>query len=417
VVCSLPVVLLVLAWWRRGRIGRADLLAITPMLVAGLALGAVTIWMEKAHVGARGEAWALSLLERVLVAGRALWFYAGKLLWPHPLVFNYPRWQIDAGVWWQHLFPLAAFAVLAGLLLARQRLGRGPAAAVLFFAVTLAPALGFVDVYPMRYSFVADHFQYLASLGPITLGAAVAARQRRHLDPRLGRAAAAAVLGILGALTWRQAHAYRDAETLWRDTIAKNPASTMARVNLGVLLNQEGRIAEAIAQYRAVLALDPADAEVHNNLGIALAAQGSHGEAMAAYAEALRLDPSDAQAHNNLGNTLATQGRLEEAAAQYVEALALAPRYAEAHANLGNVLAMQQRPAEAAAHYAEAIRLDPEFADPHHNLGVVLAEQGRLDEAAARFREALRLAPGHAKARASLERVLAERQPAAGSLR
>ena len=126
------------------------------------------------------------LLERCLIAGRALWFYLGKLVWPEPLIFIYPRWSIDAGAPWQYLYPLAALAVVAGLWLLRHRLGRGPLASWLFFGGTLLPALGFFDVYPMRYSFVADHFQYLASLGPIALAAGAAGARRAA--PRRRRA-------------------------------------------------------------------------------------------------------------------------------------------------------------------------------------------------------------------------------------
>src|SRR5438093_10325315 len=129
------------------------------MFVIGAALVSLTAWIEKHHVGAQGEPWALTVLERCLLAGRALWFYAGKLLWPARLAFFYPRWLIDSASWWEYLFPLAAAGVIVALWALRRRGGKGPLAAVLFFVLTLAPALGFIDVFPMRYSYVADHFQ------------------------------------------------------------------------------------------------------------------------------------------------------------------------------------------------------------------------------------------------------------------
>jgi hypothetical protein len=121
----------------------------------------------------------LTMADRVLIAGRALWFYAAKLV-AEDLIFIYPRWSIDAGIWWQWLFPAAAAGVALALWIWRARLGRGPVVAVLFFAGTLAPALGFVNVFPMRYSFVADHFQYLASIGLIALAVAAGARVLRQ---------------------------------------------------------------------------------------------------------------------------------------------------------------------------------------------------------------------------------------------
>ena len=164
VTCTLPVVLLLILWWKRGRV---DVVPLLPFFALGAAAGVMTGWMEAHHVGAAGELWRLSLVERCLIAGRALWFYAAKLLWPHPLAFIYARWRIDAGVWWQYLFPIAAVVAVAALYVWRRRLGDGPLVAVLCYAATLAPALGFVNVYPMRYSFVADHFQYLPSVPQI----------------------------------------------------------------------------------------------------------------------------------------------------------------------------------------------------------------------------------------------------------
>ncbi|HEX4342912.1 MAG TPA: O-GlcNAc transferase, partial [Verrucomicrobiae bacterium] len=157
VACSLPAALLLVCWWKKGRVTMADVLPLIPFFIMGLGLGLHTAWLEKHHVGASGAEWSLSFIERCLIAGRALWFYAGKLVWPSQLTFIYPRWQIGTGVWWQWLFPLAVLAVVVTLWRARKRLGRGPLVAVLFFAGTLLPALGFFDLYPMRYSFVADH--------------------------------------------------------------------------------------------------------------------------------------------------------------------------------------------------------------------------------------------------------------------
>jgi len=172
VTCTLPAALVLLLWWRRRRLRASDLWPLIGWLVVGLLMALTTVWMERHHVGTRYIDWSLSPLDRCLIAGRAVWFYAAKLLWPAKLTFFYPRWHIDAGLWWQYLFPLAAVAVIAALWWLRSRLGKGPLVAVLLFVGTLTPALGFVDVYPMRFSFVADHFQYLASAGLIALGAA-----------------------------------------------------------------------------------------------------------------------------------------------------------------------------------------------------------------------------------------------------
>ncbi|TMA38899.1 MAG: tetratricopeptide repeat protein [Deltaproteobacteria bacterium] len=401
VTCTLPAMLLLVLRWKRERV---DVTRLLPFFALGVASGLVTTWMETHHVGATGELWSLSLLERCLVAGRVLWFYAAKLVWPYPLAFIYARWHVDAAVWWQYLFPLAAAGVVAALYVVRRRFGSGPLVAVLCYAATLAPALGFINVYPMRYSFVADHFQYLAGLPLIALAAAAGATRL----PR-PRELGGAVVIALGILAWRQTLVYRDAETVWRDTLAKDPDSSMAHINLGLLLSDSGRGPEAIGHFREALRIDPQDGEAHDDLGNALAAQGKIDEAIAEYGTALGMKGDHALVHNNLGNALATRGRLADAAAHYREAIRERPRYAEPHSNLGNVLAATERLSEATAEYQAALRLDPDYTDAHANLATVLASQGDVDGAILHYQAALASRPHSAQIHFELATALAAR--------
>ena len=202
VVCTLPAVMVLLIWWKRGRVKWTDLWPLVPMFVLGIGLGLVTAWLEKHHAGATGADWQLSWLQRCLIAGRAPWFYAGKLLWPQTLVFIYPRWEVTPPRAWQYAFPAAFLIAIATLWALRGRIGRGPLVAVLCFAGTLFPALGFFDIYPMRYSFVADHFQYLASIALLALAAAaldLAGGFGEDRATRLRAALCAALLLALGA--------------------------------------------------------------------------------------------------------------------------------------------------------------------------------------------------------------------------
>jgi hypothetical protein len=245
VACSMPAAILLILWWKKTRVKWRDILALIPFFTVGVGLGLVTVWMEKYHVGAQGKEWALSFVDRCLIAGRALWFYASKLVWPHKLIFNYPRWQIDSGVWWQYLFPLAVLGVIFILWLLRSRITKAPLVAVLFFAGTLVPALGFFDVYPMQFSFVADHFQYLASIGLIVLFAAGIMTVLRRLDPlpsKIGCAACLAVLFVFAFCVWQQGKIYGDSEALYRDTISKNPDAFMPHNNLGNVLFAQGKL-------------------------------------------------------------------------------------------------------------------------------------------------------------------------------
>lgn len=330
VTASLPAALMLVLWWKSGRITMRDVRALAPLVVLGIAFGAMTVWMERQTVGAVGAAWDHTLLERCLIAGRALWFYAGKLVFPSPLVFVYPRWHIDAGQWWQYLFPAAAVAVVVALWLARRRIGRGPLAAVLFFAGTLVPALGFFNVYPMRFSYVFDHFQYLAGIGIVTLivGAGFAAATRLGAQGRAAAAGGSAlILVVLGMLTWRQSFIYADEETIWRDTLARNPEAWIAHTNLGFIRMNQGRLAEAIDHSRASLRIYPDGADANANLGIALHLTGDHAEALEHLRAALRGKPTNIQAHYFAALALVWLGRPDEAIEHLREAIRINRRW------------------------------------------------------------------------------------------
>jgi Flp pilus assembly protein TadD len=351
-VATLPAALLVIAWWRRGRIGwRDDIAPLAPWFVLGAAAGLFTAWVESHLVGAAGSAYELSWLQRLLLAGRVPWFYLGQLAWPANLVFIYPRWLIEPArllAW----LPLTAGVALTAALVVRRH--RAALAAWLLFAGTLFPVLGFFNVYPFIYSFVADHFQYLAGLPVIALGAALVVRL-----PHVARAVAAgAILLGLGALTWRQAGDYRSAETLYRATVARNPDAWMAWNNLGYLeLANPARNAEAIAHFQQALRLRPDYAEAQGNLGLALTQAGRPAEAVPHLQESLRLKPGPYQMHNNLGIALATSGRPAEALGAFRRAAALNPTLPNIEENWAKALLLLGRRDEAAEHFARAAQL------------------------------------------------------------
>src|SRR6185312_10595305 len=394
VAATLPAALLVIAWWRRGRISGREVRLLAPWLALGAAGGAVTTWVEHHLIGATGSAFALAWPQRFVLSGRVVWFYLGKLLWPSGLIFMYPRWTIDAGdpaAWLPLAGLLLAAAVLA--LLARSGLGwaRAALAAGLIYVGTLFPALGFIDVYPFRYSFVADHFQYLASLGVIALAAAAAVALARRLAPAARGALAGLLLAALAVLSFRQARAYAGPDELYRATLARNPGSWLAHNNLAARLLTAGRadiaagrireaagvLDEAVAHYREALRYDRTDPEAHDNLGLALAAEGRGAEAIAEFEAALRMNPALGQAHYNLGLALVEARRVDEGIAQYREAMRLSPERAEIHNNLGAALAVAGRLPEAAAEFARAVQLQPDYPDAQRNLALANRMLGR----------------------------------------
>jgi len=410
VTATLPAALLLIFWWQRGRlVWKRDVLPLVPFFLLGAAAGVLTACVEHELIGAKGAEYEFTLIERLLIAGRVVWFYLGKLLWPAELIFIYPRWTVSQQVWWQYLFPLAAMVLLVLLWAIRGRT-RGPLAALLFFAGTLFPVLGFFNVYPFRYSLVADHFQYLASLGIITLLSAGAALLWLRWQPwakLVGQGLCLALLLVLAYLSHQQSKIYTDAETLFTATIKRNPACWMGHINMGLLLANLGRNNEAIAHYHEALRLKPDYVDAHNNLGNVLADLGRTDEALAQYREALRLKPDLVDGHFNLGLLLASAGRIDEAIEHYEQALRLKPDYALAHINLGNILAGLGRTEEAIAHYREALRLKPDYALAHNNLAASLAALGRIAEAIEHYHEALRLQSDDAATHNNLANALA----------
>jgi tetratricopeptide (TPR) repeat protein len=412
VTATLPAALLVVFWWKRGRLEwRRDFRPLVPWLAIGAAVGLFTSWVEQHYLGAKGQDFSLPLLERGLVAGRAIWFYLGNLVWPFGLNFIYPRWVPDASVWWQWLFPVGVLALLAALWAGRRR-SRAPLAALLFFIGSLFPVLGFVNLYGALFSFVWDHWQYLPDLGPIALAAAgLALAWERVAIPGRGAALAlaAGLALLLGAMTWTHSGMFRDDETLYRETLARNPGAWMAHYNLGcALANLPGRETEAIAQFEATLRLKPDHAGAHTNLGnILLKMPGRLPEAIAQYEEALRITPDAVDAHYDLASAFAKiPGREPEAIIHFEAALRISPDVAEVHYNFGNLLMkIPGRVPEAIAHFRAAVRIDPGMAEAQNNLGLALMSDPRnVPEGISHLETALRIRPDFPLARQIVDR-------------
>ena len=333
-VATLPGALLLILWWRRGRLDwRRDVVPLGVWLGLGGAAGLVTAWFESRLLGAEGAEFALPFAARGVLAGRVVWFYLGKLVWPLDLAFVYPRWTIQGSVWPGVLFPLAALVTLGACWAVRQR-SRAPLAVALFFVGSLVPVLGFVNVYPFVFSFVADHFQYLPSLGILAALAALLGTLWARLTPggarRACEAGCALWLVALAILTWGHSRSFRDARTLYATTLVRNPGCYLCLNNLGTLALEAGRPDEALERYRAALRLKPDSVEALSNVGNLLLKAGETAAAIEHYEHALRIAPNNVATRTNLGIALYVSGRIGEAEAQYEAALRIMPDYAPA---------------------------------------------------------------------------------------
>ena len=373
IVVTLPAALAIWHWWRQGRVTGADLRRLAPFFAVGLAFAVADVAFSNAR---EPISLGYSMIERVLIAAHALWFYAGKLLWPADLAVIYPHWEVSATDPQEWGYVAAAVALAAALWLLRRRIGRGPLAGVLFFAVTLAPVLGFVDYGYMQFSFVADRYQYLAGIGVTAVIAGAAAHGAGKL-PEVGRKGAMGVAGVvlivLGALTWRQAGIYRDGATFFSHVVAHNPTAR----------------------------------EAHRNLGEALTGEGRWEEALAAFRIAVELAPEEAREHSNVGAALVMLDRMDEAEEPLRHALALNPRSTYALQNLAAMKAMRKRHGEALDLYRRLVEVSPRNPNAHHGLGTALFHLGRLDEALDALEHALALGPRREDIRTNRDEVLA----------
>ncbi len=395
-VVPLPAILLVIVWWKRGRLSwKKDCLPLIPFFLAGLFFSAVTMWVERKYVGTHGFEFEFSLPERFLIIGRGILFYLGKVAWPSPLIFIYPRWNVNAAEAWQYAFPFAALA-LGGALWLRRRRSRAPLAVYLYFVFMLVPVVGFISQWAFRYSFVADHWVNLASLGPIVfvsaLVAAVWAKTGKSLKLSIA-ATCGIVLVLLAVLTWRQCRMYADSPTLYHTILEKNPACWMACNNLGTIMLDNGRVDEALGWFNRSLDINPDNAESITNLGNALTQLGRTDEAIARYQDAVNLNPRDFDALNGLGVVSMKAGKTDESIAWYRKALELNEDDELVHFNLGNALLKSGKPDEAIAQYRRALEINPLHTQAYNNLGGALMRVNRPDLAARVYLKALQTSP------------------------
>jgi tetratricopeptide (TPR) repeat protein len=428
VASTLPAAILVLIWWKRGTIQTRDFYPLVPMFGLGIAMGTLTGWMEKHIVGAIGPDFDfLTPLDRICIAGRAFWFYLVKLVWPARLMFIYPHWNVDPArqLWWL-LFPLPACGVLIACWLLRGRIGRGPVTALLLFTGTLAPAMGFVNVFPMRFSYVADHFQYLACIGPIVLFVAGILRLGKWMrNPGITSAALCAAIAGLCVLSNLRTHVYFDRLTLWADTVAKNPDSPMAHNNYGGALKNAGQIEAAKAQYREAMRLrrDSAD---WIELGECYAMAGDYVTARDMYQKAVDATPVSSEpvfqhllagdefqlgtAYEGLAGEFPDQAveYFSKAEAAYRRAIELFPEYEIPRTNLAAMLVSQRRYSEAIEECRAVLEENPESFSAHMNLGRAFYAQGQLDLALTEYQSALELDGQSSNAMASVGGILAQ---------
>jgi protein O-mannosyl-transferase len=403
-VAILPLILLFVIWWIRGRLGSRDFAKMLPFLVLGTILVLVNIWFQSHGSGdpIRSASWA----ERLAGAGAVVWFYLYKALAPLNLMFNYPQWDIRTNQirWWLPLFAMVAVTIFLGVF--RQHVWRKPLLfAWAYFCIALLPVVGFVDVYFMKYSLVADHYQHIALVAVVALLAAFLTKmwsQATTFGRPLVGSTTFLLVAALGLLTWQHSKVYASAIVLYSKAFEKNPRSWLAANNLGSELVQIGEPDDAIQYLRRAIELKPDYVQAYYNLGTALTVTGHYDEAVRNFRRALELQPDYMPGRHNLGLVLQRLGSLEEALAEFNATLPADDEVLQANFNVGNVLVKLGQPREAIAYYRNAIILQPELAQAHFNLANTLASLGETNEAIESYQQAIRFKTDYAEAHFNL---------------
>src|SRR5215208_5440319 len=413
--CTLPAALFLILWLQKKPMTVRRLMQIVPFVVLGVAMGLLAVWWERYHQGTnRGVFPFLGPIERVLVASRAVWFYLSKIFWPSNLTFIYPRWNISPTHLFDYIWLTASLAACAAIYFLRRYFGRSVEVAIAFFIATLSPVLGFIMLFTFRYTFVADHYQYLACIGPITLASAgIACLSDKFAQYRAGIVSVALLLiASLGMLTWRQAATYADIETLWRTTLARNPECWMAHTNLGLVLLQQGKIDDGIAHYRSALQMQPDSWDAEYNLGAALLRRGQVDEAIQHCERAVVMRPTDPDAQVSLGDALLRKGRIDDAIDHYQKAMMARPDHFLSRYGLCQALLEKGELDSAIQVCRSALVLWPLDADCHTTLAIALEEKGEPTEAIEHYEKALEVSPSSIPTLTNLAWLLATSQDA-----
>lgn len=254
---SLPVIVCLTEWLLQhsARLQRANASAVAARVAPMLVLGVLSTWLTTAVERQMTLSWVElpTLLQRVLIAANAPWYYLGSFLAPFSLAPIAPKWVVSAADprWWAGVLAW----VIAGALCVRWRArfdalskwGAGQ------FFIALSPAIGLVPFAYQHYTYVAMRFVYLSCIGG---GVVLAVLAERLAGPQgTGRRVAIVVASIIvlagcGVLTYREAEHWQSNFSFWSYAVARNPDSYPPNLNLGKHYESKNQWAAALRYYQ-----------------------------------------------------------------------------------------------------------------------------------------------------------------------
>ncbi|HMD54157.1 MAG TPA: tetratricopeptide repeat protein, partial [Phycisphaerae bacterium] len=402
-ICILPVVLLLLAWWKNGHIRRREILSLIPWLFIGGILAGITIYIEHGTAGAQGPVFAFSVSQRLIIAGKDFWFYPFKLLWPHPLLEVYPSWDVGHILPTDWMFGGTALGILVILWLLRKKIGRGVFTSVAFYGITISPLLGFISFSAMIYTFVTDHYQYLACIGIIVLVVELAANGFEKLGEKFAGGsvehhlwrpavlATGALLLELSVLTWTQCQLYKSPSAIWENVLTYDQNSWLALDQRGYYEYQMGDIKDAEQDERRAYQITGGNNFVADGtLGLFLLnTQNDYREGVPLLVQSLKINPYQPVCVTLLAYCYEHQGMINNALLLLKDGLNLMPNDPALNISMGEFLESQGQHQAALDHFKKALRYEPMNAACLLDVARVLEKSGREQEAKAEYAKAM----------------------------
>ena len=421
--CIVPVVLLFVLVWKRGTIKTRDVLLLVPWMIFGFLAALMTIHIEHGQAGAKGHGFQFTIAQHLIIAGKDLWFYPFKLFWPWPMMAVYPRWHISHVAAWEWIFPITAFAIPLVLLAISNKIGRGAFVAVCVYGLMISPLLGFIAFYTEMYTFVADHYQYLACIGIIVLATEVAAgifsrlgsvenAAEEMVPPTdgqktsvaavtdggigrwLGMAVSALVLLALGTMTWAQSEIYTPPLRVWTHNIKCNPDCWLAMERVGVHEYGKGHVSAALVLFQRANELSHGNnLIVNSNLGDVYRHLGQYAKAIPYYRRSLAVAARQPPIISHLVNCYEKVGNWRQAYVDLLHGVKLLPHSADLQTELAVMLAKAGHPKQAVSHFLVAIKYEPADTKALFGLAESLAGLGQRQKAIPYFQRALKASP------------------------
>ncbi|MDP8215916.1 MAG: tetratricopeptide repeat protein [Candidatus Kaelpia imicola] len=386
-------------FWLKGKIKKRELKLSIPFILIGLLAGLNAVFTEIYNVGARGAEWSLSYLDKMILIGKTSLFYIYKVIYPKDFIFIYPRWQIRTLDILEWLPILTLLSLISLLSLYRKRVNRAITALFTFYLISIFPASGFFNVFPMKYSYVADHFSYLSTPWIILLFFALIYPSYRYLLKTI-KPKKSIYLKLILTITLsitaiflsigsnRLTGNYKDEITLYKSIIAKNPGCWMANANLAILYTESDKNRLALKHYRDAIASEPNVASIYYNLGNLYYKIGDYDSAINSYMAAITSKPGYGESYANLANTYRAKGEPDKAIEHYKRALLFKPD-AIVYFNLGNIYYQLGEYKEAMESYRETLKADPNYSRVHINLALSYYELKEYAKAKEHYRLAL----------------------------